>query len=175
MARGVYLKVQGLAELKKKFGRIPDDVAQEVDAEMHAAAVSFVDKAVNAAPKDRGILIQGISNDAVGLMHHDVVSSSPISAYLEFGTRTRVQVPADLAAYAQQFQGPSAAGNGDAKAAIYEWCRRQGIEKDLWYPIYKKIMTVGINPHPYFFKQRAPVMAELKKNLQPALTRALNK
>jgi hypothetical protein len=175
MARGVQIKVQGLKEIKAKFGRIPDDVAQEVDAEMHAASIDFVDRAVDAAPKDRGILIQGISNDARGLMHHDVVSSSPISAYLEFGTRTMVQVPADLAAYAQQFKGPGGAGKGDAKKAIYEWCGRQGIDKKLWYLIYRKIMTEGINPHPFFFKQRAPVMAQLKRNLKPALTRALNK
>jgi hypothetical protein len=174
MARGVYLKVQGLAELKKKFGRIPSDVAAEVDAEMHAASQEYVTLAVRDAPKDRGILIQGISADAKGIMRHEVVSSSPISAYLEFGTRTRVQVPADLAAYAQQFMGPGASG-GDAKKAIYEWCRRNGIPKEAWYPIYKKIMTVGINPHPYFFKQRGPVMAELKKNLKPALERALKK
>lgn len=173
MAKGAIIRVTGLSELKKKFKTIPQDVATEVDMEMAAAANNYVNKAVEAAPVDQSELRQKISSDRKGLMQFEIVSAAPHSAFLEFGTRSRVQIPADLMGYAAQFKGKKS--GGDAKKAIYEWCRRHGIEQKLWYPIFLKIMTVGINPHPFFFKQREPVITALQQKLKPALKRALNK
>ena len=169
---GYTIKVEGLAELQKRLGKIPENLANEVDVVLDLAANDFVNGAVEAAPVDREELRQKISSKRNGLMNYEVVSAAPYSAYIEFGTRSRVQVPSDLQTYASQFKG---GGQGDAKQAIFEWCRRVGIAQEMWYPIFIKIMTVGINPHPFFFIQRGPVALSIQKRLQPAIKKALSK
>jgi HK97 gp10 family phage protein len=173
MARGARIEVKGLKELKKKFGSIPKDVADEVDAAMAVAANDFENRAASAAPVNLGQLKGAISSNRIKEMDWEVVSPLDYSAFVEFGTRTRVQVPADLQSYAAQFK--SGGNKGDAKKAIYEWCRLKGIEEKYWYPIYIKVMTVGINPHPFFFIQRGPVYKQLVKNCKEAIKRALSK
>jgi hypothetical protein len=133
--------------------------------------LDFVDRAQDAAPINVGVLKGQITSTQLAEMDWKVTSGADYSAFIEFGTRSRVQVPADLAQYAQQFKGGN--GGGDAKTAIYEWCRLKGIDEKNWWWIFIKIMTVGINPHPFFFIQREPVYKQLVKDCQEAIKRAI--
>jgi hypothetical protein len=166
----VTIQVQGLEALKKKLKSIPKDVEVGLDAELHSLSEEYANKAIAAAPRDRGLLIQGIGADHQ-LLFHEVVSSAPYSAYQEFGTRSKVQVPADLVAFASQFR--SKKSNGDAKKAIYDWCKRVGIPKEAWYPIFIKIMTVGVTPHPFFFIHLPWAQTEVQKRAQKVVKNAL--
>jgi hypothetical protein len=167
----VRIDVKGLKELQEKFKEIPVQVAEEVDGAMGVAAVDFENRAQDAAPRNAGRLAGDITHDHLGVMDWKVVSPLEYSAYVEWGTRSRVQVPPDLAQYAAQFKGGN--GGGDAKTAIYEWCRLKGIDEKNWWWIFIKIMTVGINPHPFFFIQREPVYKQLVKDCQEAIKRAI--
>jgi hypothetical protein len=167
----VRIDVKGLKELQEKFKEIPKNVAEEVDGAMYVAALDFVDRAQDAAPINVGVLKGQITSTQLAEMDWKVTSGADYSAFIEFGTRSRVQVPADLAQYAQQFKGGN--GGGDAKTAIYEWCRLKGIDEKNWWWIFIKIMTVGINPHPFFFIQREPVYKQLVKDCQEAIKRAI--
>ena len=169
----VRIDVKGLKELQKKFKEIPVNVAEEVDGAMFVAATDFESRAIDAAPENHRRLINGITGKQLGVMDWKVVSAAEYSAYVEWGTRTRVSVPADLAQYAQQFMGPSGGTAEQAKVAIYEWCRLKGIPQEDWWWIFMKIMTVGINPHPFFFIQREPVYKQLVKDCQEAIKRAI--
>jgi HK97 gp10 family phage protein len=173
VAKGFTIEARGLKELKKKFGKIPENVANEVDGVLAYGANEFVNRAVNDAPVDQSELRQKISAKREAVMWHEVVSGAEHSAWVEWGTRSRVQVPAELQSYAAQFKGGG--GKKGAKQAIYEWCRRNGIPEEAWFSIYKKIMTVGITPQPFFFKQVPAVQAAVQKKLQPAIRKALDK
>jgi hypothetical protein len=166
---GVSIQVQGLEELKKKFRDIPQTVETGIDAELHSLSEEYAERAIAAAPKDRGILIQGISATHQ-LLFHEVVSMAPYSPYVEFGTRSKVQVPADLVAYAAQFRG---GGGTDAKKAIFDWCKRVGIPKEAWYPIFIKIMTVGVTAHPFFFIHLPWAQSEVQKRANAVVKKVL--
>lgn len=145
MAKGFTIKATGLKELKKKFGKIPENVANEVDAVLAYGANDFVNRAVNDAPVDEGYLRLNITQERKGEMNYEVVSAAPYSAFVEFGTITRVVVPTDLVDYAKQFKG-------------------KGLRK-----------TGGMAARPFFFKQREPVQQAVNKKLQPAIKKALDK
>lgn len=173
MAKGYSIRTTGLKELQRKFKKLPDEVASEVDGVLAYSAKEFENRAVQDAPVDQSETRQKISSRREKLLHYETVSAAPQSAYIEFGTRSRVQIPSDLVAYAAQFKGPS--GKTGAREAIYAWCKRNGIPKDAWNAIYLKIMAVGINPHPFFFKQRGPVADVMQQKLKPAVKKALSR
>lgn len=143
--RGVSIEVQGLDKLRKKLGSLPENIKAEVDAEMAGVANDFVNRAVSAAPIDTGFLKGQITFSRIGEMHYEIVSGARYSAYLEFGTITHVQVPADLVQYAAFFKGRGIRKNG------------------------------GIYPHPFFFPQLPIAQAELNRNLKEVVKRALDK
>lgn len=174
MAKGAYIEVKGLKALQKKIGKIPENIKQETDIVMEAAANDYVNRAVSSAPVDQGILKNEITYHREGEMRYEVVSGAEWSAFIEWGTRSRVQVPSDLTAYAAQFKGGSVKGK-DAKQKIYDWCRRVGIPEEAWWQVFINVMTIGIHPHPFFFIHRDEVYAQLMKDLKPAIQQALKK
>ncbi len=72
---------------------------------------------------------------------------------MEWGTKTKVKVPADIATYASQFRGGGSSG-GNVKLKIFEWMKRVGIPPERQYFVFISIITKGISPHPFFFIQR---------------------
>jgi hypothetical protein len=96
MAKGALIEVKGLKELKKKFGSIPKNVSEEVDGLMALAANDYVNRAVGDAPVDQGILKNEITYYKEKELTYVVVSGAEWSAFIEFGTQSRVQVPSDL-------------------------------------------------------------------------------
>jgi HK97 gp10 family phage protein len=124
MSGGTTIQITGLEELKRKFKGLPANVEAGIDAELDTVANEYQNRAHNAAPTDRGQLRNQILAAKTGELSYEVVSHMPYSAYVEFGTRSRVQVPSGLAAYAAQFRAKGA--KGDAKKAIYDWCKRVG-------------------------------------------------
>ena len=171
--RGVKLQVKGYEQLKKQLKNIPAHIVTEVDAELDAVSEDFVNRAVGDAPTDQRLLRNQITKKKVGPMRYEVVSGAEHSAFVEFGTRSKTQVPSGLQTYAAQFKGIK--GRGDAKAIIYEWCRRNSVPEEAWFPIFIKIMTVGINPHPFFFKQMSQAEKQIEQGAAQAVQRALRK
>lgn len=194
MAKGAIIQIKGIRELRRRVKVIPQNVANGVDAEMAASANDYANLAIEAAPRDEGILIQGISANRNALMDHEVVSASPYSPYVEFGTRRRVSVPSDLQDYAAQFKG-NGGGTGEGfYDHILGWVKRKGIrydsaatvktgkkkgqakklsfEQTAWI-IYFFLLYQGVRPQPYFFQHREPIMKALMKKLEPTIQKAL--
>lgn len=161
---GVQIQVQGLEDLKKRFKGIPQTVETRLDADLSSLALEYEERAAQAAPVNLGMLKGGITSGKVGPLQFDVVSKESYSAYVEFGTRSKVQVPGELVEYAAQFKGGKS--GVDPKKAIFEWCKDKGIPKEAWYPIFIKLMTVGANPHPFFFIHLPWARAEVQKKAE---------
>jgi hypothetical protein len=143
MAKGISIEVQGLAALKKKLGELPAHLVTDVDAELDGLSRIYVDRAQYDAPRNFGILAGAITYKRLGEMEYEVVSGAKYSAYVEFGTITQVRVPAELMDYAAQFKG-------------------KGIKK-----------TGGMPARPFFFSQLPWARAEINKNLNEVVKRAV--
>jgi hypothetical protein len=151
------------AKLQKAITQFPN----ELDEAAKFAAANWTQLADRAAPKDFGKLHGSISakQDKVGVW--EVVSPKEYSAYMEWGTKSRARIPAELQGYAAQFRG-TGAGKG-VKELIYAWVLRKGLGKDAQWPIFISIMRTGVNPHPFFFIHRPVIEKQLFADLKQIL------
>lgn len=176
-------RINGLTGLKTKLKSFPATLKAEIDAELHASAATIERNAKRDAPVDIGGLRQGISANKLGELEYEVVSAARYSAYVEFGTRTKVRIPAGYEEYAKQFQGKAAGGGGldEFFLNILEWVQHKGIVSktrgsqskkdnaafDAAYAIFLSILKNGINPHPFFIpnveKERPELIKRIKK------------
>lgn len=197
MAKGDSITIKGLKELQRKLKNIPKSVSKEVDGAMALAANDYRNRAVNDAPVDEGILKNAITVERHKELDYEVVSGASWSAYIEFGTKSRVQIPSDLTAYASQFKGKGSGDYFDFLNSILDWVKRKGIvsrysvktQKEITkysksdnerlvetaQAIANSIIRHGVHPHPFFFKQREVVFEQLLKDISPAIESALNK
>lgn len=158
------VEIQGLDKLISKISKMPQKLIDEVD-EIIADEIGVMEtSAKRNAPKNVGFLVNGIGTRRNGEMDYDYFSAADYSVYVEFGTRLHaLPIPAEL----QKFANNTAKNSGKAKQMIYEWCRQKGIDPKLWWPIYVKLMTEGMEPHPFFFEPfyvgRAKIINMVKK------------
>lgn len=160
--------IEGLDGFQERIEKAADSVLVEVDAEIGTSIKVMEQGAKRDAPVDQGLLRNEISSQQERPLVWSLVSQASYSAYVEFGTRSNVQIPPGLEAEAAAARG-STGGTLGAKEAIFAWCRRHGIEQKFWYPIFIKIMVQGIRPHPFFFKQLDAEKANLLNRLQQIL------
>lgn len=161
--------ISGFKEFADKARKMPDELQAEFDEAAGFAAATWEQGAKRMAPKDVGFLANGISVQKLAPMERDVVSAAEYSPWIEWGTRLKVRVPAELSSYASQFKGKST-GSG-AKKFIFAWAKRKGIAPEAWYPIYISIMVNGINPQPFFFVQKSIVQKQFISDLKQIVER----
>lgn len=112
MAKSITLK--GFDAYAKRLKNAPSKLLQEADLEASAAAINIEKDAKNRAPHDLGALRASINHAKLGEGHYEVTASVNYAAYVEFGTRSRVDVPPDLTEYALQFKRSDGSGLGMA-------------------------------------------------------------
>lgn len=163
------VKLQGFDEMKRKLKSLPKEITREVDAEIEVGAMEIAALAKRAAPADMGILRGEIVPIKEKELQWSVFSQAEYSAFVEFGTRSKVQIPAGLEDEAARLRRDKTQSSLTAKEAIFAWCKRKGIDEKAWYPIFIKLMTVGMTPHPFFFRQldvvRPKIIAGIKNVL----------
>lgn len=104
MAQGY--KIKGLSSLQKKLKELPENIKQEVIADIQDAADAVVMKAVQRVPVDLGVLKQSIGNEPkAGGLNYIVFVSAEYAPYVEFGTGAATEIPAELSEYGKQFKG----------------------------------------------------------------------
>jgi HK97 gp10 family phage protein len=164
------VSLSGFNELRDRLHKAIEKVPREVDGELAVAAERMRAQAIRDAPADQGLIKAEIQKQQQQPLNWGVFSNAIHSGYQEFGTKSKVRVPAGLESIAAEMKGGSQSSLA-AKEAIYAWCRRKGIEERLWWPIFISIMVNGIKPHPFFFKQLEAVKPELLRNVQNILSR----
>lgn len=157
------IRFKGFDEYIAVLRNAPQTVRKDADFFLMDAANTWEEFAKKSAPKDQGKLAGGIvTKPTKG--GYDVVVNSEYAPYQEWGTKTRVRVPSELQQYASQFKGKK--GGGQAKRAIFDWCKRVGIPPERWFLVYRSIMRYGVHPHPFFFIHKQKVEAQLLADLQ---------
>jgi len=149
MASGFNVKLEGFDELLKTFQKAPEEVKDLFKVELESAAKEIQEQAKLAAPVGLAgtlrnmIAVDPPTNDG---LTWSVSARAEYSAYVEFGTGTRVSIAVD----------------DDVRA--YEETFKTGKE------------TTGMYAHPFLFPavfRQTPLLLEaLRKQLQKALTKS---
>lgn len=154
----------GFKEFEGKLRGLPKALMAEIDGEVQYAARTWEDGAKHDAPVDQGFLSGQITSYKKSQGHYEVASEAEYSAYIEWGTKSRVSVPPDLQAYASQFRGGT--NSGGVKKMIFAWMERVGVPKERQWVTFLSIIIKGIRPHPFFFIQTPLVEKQLITNVR---------
>lgn len=165
---GNQISLKGFKEFEGKLRNLPKQVKAEIGLEAQDAALNWQERARKDAPVDQGLLRGMISTRKTGETEVQLTSNAEYSAYLEWGTKTRVRVPADIASYAATFKG-GGKGGGKAKFMIYAWMNRVGVPKERQWIVFISIIVKGVKPHPFFFIQRPFVEKEYIEHIRNIL------
>ena len=139
MAGLLTLDLKGFSEVMANLDKMDKTIKQEVSATLERGAQTYVRNAKRDAPVDHGRLKNSISYYPLAPLSFNVVCAVDYAAYLEWGTITKVHIPAEEIQYASQFKG-------------------RGLRK-----------TGGIFPHPFFFKQQAVVKDQIETGINAIL------
>jgi HK97 gp10 family phage protein len=145
------IRVDGLSDTLQQIERFEEAFIKRVDREIEASCLKIIRDMKARAPKNVGRLVQQITYKKKGPLNYELISGANYSAYLEFGTKLNVRIPAGYQYLASQFKGVNIPGGGKTmKEAIYDWAQQKGIDKKWWWWIYLKIQQQGIKPQPFF-------------------------
>lgn len=99
------IRLEGWDRFKKKLDGLPATVFNTANIIVQDEAKRWEGLAKRSVPVNFGALWSRIQAVPVAQMSAEVVSPTRYSPYVEWGTGTRVNVPADLTNYAIQFKG----------------------------------------------------------------------
>lgn len=186
------IDISRVEDVFKRFALLKDNLTQGVDDELDISAEAIARSARNNVRVngtfDEGALAGRINVNKSKKFEREIGANVFYAPYIEFGTKTRGSVPAELAEYASQFQGKR---GGDFKAliaAIAAWVKRKGIkagtysvktrrrqgnkaqkekeDNSLIWAIAISIYRKGIKARPFMF----PALNEEKPKLLKRLT-----
>ena len=161
--------IKGLASTIAELRAYGKDIDKMIDAETESIAFQIEADAKKLAPKNFGKLAQSISHLKVKPALYKVTVNELYGAYMEFGTGSKVNVPAEFADMASSFKGKKQGTFKQGLEAIKVWCKSKGIPEEAAYPIFAKILGAGINPQPFLY----PAWVKGKKDYQNNLERVL--
>ena len=164
------MEVKGINETIKELRKFGKDAVELINAETETTINQIAIDAKERAPLNFGKLSQSIS------IAQDIKSKGEIwrvyvnskyAAFMEFGTGTKVQVPAEFKDMAASFKGQKSGTFKEGLEAIKIWCRAKGIDEKAAYPIFAKILGAGVNPQPFLY----PAYIKGKKDYLNNLTK----
>ena len=166
--------IKGLASTIAELRAYGKDIDKIINAETQAIAFQIETDAKKLAPKNFGKLAQSISHAKVKPALYKVTVNELYGAYMEFGTGSKVNVPAEFADMANTFKGKKQGTFKQGLEAIKVWCKAKGIPEEAAYPIFAKILGAGINPRPFLYPAWVKGKKDYQNNLEKMLKR-LNK
>lgn len=191
MAGTFKFEIKGLDKLQKRLNTLPTKVKKEVGAEIQDGARRINAKQLRLAPVDEGGLKQATVAKKVNEFQVELTASKHYTPFMEFGTKRRARIPAELTSYAAQFKqtGPNIGFDAFLKI-ITAWVRRKGIagrystktrrrlgsatskqseDEQVAYPIALSILRHGVKPHPFFFQPFFDERETIVKNVEKVL------
>lgn len=126
--------------------------------------------AIAKVPKMFGVLRNSISlkYGAEGLAVR-VDSNADYAPYVEFGTKSKVEVPPELAEYASQFRGGKGGSFDDLLESIKLWALRKGLPESAAYPIAVKIAKEGVKAQPFLYPAFKEEQARFLERIRQAM------
>jgi hypothetical protein len=191
---GNTFSITGVNETIAGFKSLGDNAERVAASVVSANADNIVLEAKQSAPADLGGIRQGIIKEQLAPTLFAIAATAPESAYQEFGTGGKVDIPAEMADIASEFQGAGGGSFQDFILALTEWVRRHGggygssysiathrrvgnrasnanIDEQAAYAIARSILKNGLKPQPYLY----PAFVTKSPDLLPALQDAFTK
>lgn len=197
MAQTFKFEIKGLDKLQKRLSTLPTKLRKEVGAEIQDGGRRINAKQLRLVPVDEGGIKQSTVTKKVNELNIELTSSKHYVPFMEFGTKRRVRIPAELTSYAAQFKqsGPKIDFDEFLKI-IAAWVRRKGLDsrtaitgrystktkrrlgskatqatedEQAAYPIALSILRHGVKPHPFFFQPFFDERESIVKNVEKVL------
>lgn len=163
------MAIRGVREVISELQNFGKDIEKKINLEIEAIAIQVEADAKKLAPKNFGKLAQSISHSKVKDLVWKVTVNEVYGAFLEFGTGTKVVVPAEFADMAKTFKGNKQGTYKQGLESIKVWCRSRGIDEKFAFVIFAKILGAGISPQPYLYPAYKRGEKDLLKNLEKLL------
>lgn len=166
-----------IGKLLNQINSFNDDAKRLAVSITNSTADSIVADAKQRAPVNYGQLRLSIGHTQAEINNNRslIFSNAPYSAFVEFGTGTKVQVPKGFEELASQFKGRQSGNFDTFLDSIREWCKKKGIDEKLAYVIAVSILRTGIKPQPYFIPAYLIGLNNYGKKLVSALDRETKK
>lgn len=182
----IKVEVKGLRELQAVLTNTPKRLSNQVSGVLEQGAKDWVRNAKRDVPKNYGKLAQTISYTKDSAHKFSIVVMSDYAAYVEFGTKGKYQAIPGAEDEAAKHKGKGSGTFYDFVVAIYEWVKKKGIaritnsytgrsrtKKDDLLLVAERIawsiLKNGINPHPFFFKQKGVVLPKMEAGIRQAI------
>lgn len=163
--------VKGINQVLKQLRKQGKDIERIIDAETQAIAFQIEKDAKTRAPKNFGKLAQSISTLKVEQSIYKITVNELYGGYMEFGTGTKVRVPAEFKDISASLKGQKQGTYKEGLESIRVWCRAKGIDEKFAYVIFAKILGAGIEPRPFLY----PAWVKGKKDYLDNLNKLLKK
>lgn len=167
------MAIRGVRETIRNIRSFGENAERQINAETEAIALQIEMDAKQMAPANFGKLRQSISRRRINPSNYAVTVNEYYGAYMEFGTGTKVKVPAEFRDMANSFRGQRQGTYAQGLDSIKVWCMSKGIDVKYAYVIFAKILGAGINPRPFLYPAWVKGKRDYEKNLK-ALLRRLN-
>ena len=148
------------------FKNATKEIKKDLENEILMTTEAVADQAQVNTPSNTGFLRNSITAEVDGL-EGVVRVGAKYGPFIEFGTGTLVDAPAEWEQYASEFKGKLDGTFEQFENSLKDWMRNKGIPEEAFFPIAMKILRVGIRPQPFLypaFKAETTKMIErLKK------------
>jgi len=171
----VSINVKNIKNVEKAFAKYGDEAVDEFIKITRFQANETELTAKNLAPKNNGTLAQSIHTmESEKGLTQNVGTNEPYAPYMEFGTGSRVQVPAEFSNMANRAKDKSEGNFKQGLESIKRWCIKKGIDVKAAYPIFVAILNNGLTPRPFMYPAFVKARATFADDIKDALKR-LNK
>lgn len=157
---------KALEDIKKKS----EEIQQKVKDQVNKSALAIETDAKTKVTTDRGRLKTSIrarfkDGGLISLVGSDV----DYAPFVEFGTKSKVDIPAGLEGYAMQFKGSKSGSWDELLKRIAAWAKRNGIEEEAVPLIAMKIAKNGVEARPFLFPALEAEKPRLISGLEEAI------
>jgi len=119
---------------------------------------------------NEGLLRNTIGWNKISDQEVEVFANTKYSGYMEFGTGTKVVVPAGAEELAMQAKEQPKGTIAEFERSLTRWAKLKGIPQKFVFPIMMKILKVGLKPRPFFW----PAILKGKKILDERMQKIYN-
>ncbi len=158
------VEVKGINKVVKRIKKLGDEVAEDADKAMGYSARRIERDAKKNVAVDTGDLRASI-HMIDKFLEKEVKTDKTHAPFVEFGTKSKVDIPSGLEQYAMQFK--SSGGNfADLLESIQGWCSRNNIDQEFAFPIALRIAQNGVSARPFLFPAYFKELPKIKKDLE---------
>ena len=152
----IKINTSNIKKVTKAIEKYGDDAIETIEGVVSGIAYNIQDNAKELAQAkkvwDLGGLVDSIKVEKQeNNLTYRVTSYAPYSAYMEFGTGAKVQVPTEFKDIASKFRGKSKGSFQEGLNSIKIWCKHKNIDEKYAYIIFITILNEGIAPRPFMY------------------------